>query len=185
LPTWISHRVPGEPFSRIGEHPVNVSFHVPVVTFMSPLCHPHAWLPRGFVPFLLSPLLLYSRPRLEVLNASQNRIQHIATLSFLPSLVVLDLGEWTCLHKSARGSDASVMRSLQRRPSPTAPHDVLFMADSAAIPLWTIILFSHASLGHNPPPLLLIFVLVVPVQMTTPLMNSSLTASCLDCVYCV
>lgn len=156
--------------------------------FISPLSHschhsPHARLPRGFVPFF--PLPSYSRPRLEVLNASQNRIQHIAGLSLLPSLVVLDLGEWPFLHKSTRGSDASVMRSLQRRPSPTAPLDVLFMADSAAIPLWTIMLFSHASPGHNPPPLLLIFVLVVPVQMTIPLMNSSLTASCLDCVYCV
>lgn len=159
--------------------------------FISPLlshsCH-HSVTPRlasSWLCSILSLSPLNSRPRLEVLNASQNRIQHIAGLSLLPSLVVLNLGEWPRLHKSARGSDASVMRSSQRRPSPTAPHDVLFMADSAAIPLWTIILSSHASLGHDPPPLLLIFVLVVPVQMTTPLMNSSLTASYPDCVYCV
>ena len=157
--------------------------------FISPLSHSchHCHPTPGFLVALFHsfPLPSYSRPRLEVLNASQNRIQHIAGLSLLPSLVVLNLGEWPCLHKSARGSDTSVMRSLQCRPSPTAPLDVLFMADSAAIPLWTIILLSHTSLGHNPPPLMLIFVLVVPVQMTTPLMNSSLTASCLDCVYCV
>ena len=157
--------------------------------FISPLSHSchHCHPAPGFLVALFHsfPLPSYSRPRLEVLNASQNRIQHIAGLSLLPSLVVLNLGEWPCLHKSARGSDTSVMRSLQCRPSPTAPLDVLFMADSAAIPLWTIILLSHTSLGHNPPPLMLIFVLVVPVQMTTPLMNSSLTASCLDCVYCV
>ena len=126
--------------------------------FMSPLshsCHHSVTLTPGFLVALFHSIPLpssYPRPRLEVLNASQNRIQHVAGLSLLPSLVVLILGEWPRLNKSARGSDASVMRSLQRRPSPTAPHDVLFMADSAAIPLWTIMLFSHASLGHNPPP---------------------------------
>jgi hypothetical protein len=153
LPTWISHKVPGEPFSRtVYSRRTTLLTH----RFISPLshschqhCHPHAWLPHGFVPFLsLSP---HCRPRLEVLNASQNSIRYIAGLSLLPSLVVLNLGKWRCLHKSARGSNASVMRSLQRRPSPTAPHDVLSMADSAAIPPWKILFFSSLTWPYPPP----------------------------------
>ncbi len=141
-----------------GEHPANAPFHIPV----SHPCHPHCHLMPGFgvaLSVFSRPPLSFCRPRLEVLNASQNRIQHIAGLSLLPSLVVLNLGECPCPHQSAIGSDESVMRSLQRRPSPTVPRD-LFLVDSAAIPP-QIVPFSHASPGPIPPPFLLIFVLAV------------------------
>jgi hypothetical protein len=164
-----------------GEHPANPPFHIPVVTFMSPTLSPSrlssAW------PCSILSLFPFSRPRLEVLNASQNRIRHMAGLSLLPCLVVLNLGEWPCIHKSARR-----IRPIGDEISPTPT----FPPRSTQSPLYgrprcysslDNIIFSCFTWA-NPPPLLLIFGVVVPMQMTTPLMNSSLTAPCLDCAYC-
>jgi hypothetical protein len=91
--------------------------------FMSPLSHlchlpcpPHVWLCS-----ILYPRCSSRRPRLEVLNVSQNRIQRVTGLHLLPSLVVLNLGKCLCLHELVGGPGASVMRSPQRRPFATAP----------------------------------------------------------------
>ena len=156
--------------------------------FISPLshphCHPHAWLWRGFVPFFHVPLPPFCRPRLEVLNASQNRIQHVAGLSLLPSLVVLNLGECPCAHKSA-----SVIGRIGDAisPTPTFPHG------SARSPLYGRFrcysspdnsIFSCIAWA-NSTTVFAKFRACCLMQTATLLMTSILTASCPDCAYCV
>lgn len=138
--------------------------------FMSPLSHSHL-SPSHLSPSRLSSAWLCSisfhvppRPRLEVLNASQNRIQCIAGLSFLPSLVVLNLGECPCTHKSASGIGWMNRRwDLSKTDLPPRPHRIssLWQTPLLFLPKPSIIPFSHASLGPIQPPFLLIFVLVV------------------------
>ena len=136
-----------------GEHLANAPLHIPAVTSMSPTLSPlrlaSAWLYSILSP---SPLSL-RRPRLEVLNASQNRIQHVAGLSLLPSLVVLNLGECSCPHKHASGSDESVMRSLANADLSPRLHTTssLWKTPLPFHPRVGIMLFSHVSLGPTPP----------------------------------
>jgi hypothetical protein len=114
--------------SPLGECPAQLSFHVPVLTSLS-LTPPPSRLVSAWPCSILCPRCSSRRPRLEVLNVSQNRVQCVTGLHLLPSLVVLNLGKCLCSHEP----DASAMRSPQCRPFATAPLIALFMAGSAGI----------------------------------------------------
>lgn len=135
--------------SPLGECPAQLSFHVPVVTFLS-LTPPLSRLVSAWLCSILYPRCSSRRPRLEVLNVSQNRVQRVTGLHLLPSLVVLNLGK--CLY--SHGPGASAMRSPQCRPFATAPLDALFMAGSAGILSFSFLMRRIALIF---PPHLLIF----------------------------
>lgn len=165
-----------------GECPANLPFHVPAVTSLS-LTPSTSCLASECLCSILCPRCSSHRPRLEVLNVSQNRVQCVTGLHLLPSLVVLNLGKCLCLHELVGGPGASVMRSPQRRPFATAPQRCPSYGRLCYYS-FRAMQFSHAPSCANLSAAFANFQCCL-IQTTTPLMSPNFTASCLDCAYCV